>query len=261
MELPSKLLEQIAFNTRPKIEEHMLIIMDTSTHEEHLSEQLQTNNRQFKAAVTYLSVYNGILNITSKINKFYFSKSIIDENHFNHITIAEGAYEIESLNKDIKRIIIDEGYFNSEDYPFIIKANFSTLGSIIEISNEESAISFIPDDSIRDLLGFIKTSIYEKYNLSPKPVDIISFDNIFIETDIAKGMIFRGDRTGIIHNLTMTVNPGYKYVENFRGGIQWYMMESKDVISSINFRIKNENRNLVSYNGQSLTFRLSIKEI
>ena len=28
MELPSKLLEQIAFKTRPKIEEHMLIVME-----------------------------------------------------------------------------------------------------------------------------------------------------------------------------------------------------------------------------------------
>ena len=28
MELPSKLLEQIAFNTRSKIGEHMLIVMD-----------------------------------------------------------------------------------------------------------------------------------------------------------------------------------------------------------------------------------------
>ena len=26
MELPSKLLEQIAYNTRPKIEEHLLIV-------------------------------------------------------------------------------------------------------------------------------------------------------------------------------------------------------------------------------------------
>ena len=53
MELPSKLLEQIAFNTRPKIEEHMLIIMDKSTHEEHLFEPLQTNNKQFKIAVNF----------------------------------------------------------------------------------------------------------------------------------------------------------------------------------------------------------------
>ena len=52
MELPSKLLEQIAFNTRPKIEDHLLIIMDKSIHEEHLSQLLQTNNNQFKIAVT-----------------------------------------------------------------------------------------------------------------------------------------------------------------------------------------------------------------
>ena len=49
MELPSKLLEQIAFNTRPKVEEHMLIVMDKSTHEEQLHQLLQTNNKQFKS--------------------------------------------------------------------------------------------------------------------------------------------------------------------------------------------------------------------
>ena len=261
MELPSKLLEQIAFNTRPKIEEHILIVMDKSIHGEHLSQPLQTNNRQFKIAVTFLTAYNGIFNITSKNNKFYFSKSIIDDNHFNHITIPEGAYEFESLNKEIKRIIIDEGQFTSTDYPFLIKPNFSTLGSIIEITNEKSAISFIPDDSIRDLLGFNKTSLYEKYNLSPNPVDIISFDNIFIEANIAKGMILNGKRTGIVHNFTMTVNPGYKYVERFAGGITWYILNTNDFSSSINFKLKNEDDERVSFNGQSNTLRLSIKEI
>ena len=37
MEQTSKFLEQIAFNTRPKLEKHMLIVMDKSTHEENLS--------------------------------------------------------------------------------------------------------------------------------------------------------------------------------------------------------------------------------
>ena len=55
MELPSKLLEQIAYNTRAKIEEHMLIVMDKSTYEEHLFQLLQTNNKQYKIAVTFLS--------------------------------------------------------------------------------------------------------------------------------------------------------------------------------------------------------------
>ena len=254
MELPSKLLEQIAFNTRPKIEEHMLIIMDKSIHEEHLFQPLQTNNKQFKIAVTFLTAYNGIFNVTHENNKFYFTKSITDDDHYIMITIPPGSYEIESLNDEIKRIIINDEYFTEDTYPFVIKPNFSTLGSIVKISNEESAISFKASDSIGSLLGFNKRTIYEEYNLSDNPVDILSFDNIFIETDIAKGMIFRGNRSGIIHNFTMDVNPGNKYVERFSGCINWYMMESKDVISSICFKLKNENRNLVSFNGQSITF-------
>ena len=59
----------------------------------------------------------------------------------------------------------------------------------------------------------------------------------------------------------MDVSPGYKYIEKFRGNIQWYMMESKDIISSICFKLKNENENLVLFNGQSVTFKISIKEI
>ena len=259
--LPSKLLEQIAFNTRPKIEEHMLIIMDKSIHEEHLSQPLQTNNKQFKVAVTFLTAYNGIFNVTDSNNKFYFTKSITDDDHYIMISISPGAYEIEALNDEIKRVIINDGHFNEENYPFVIKPNFCTLGSIIEISNKESAISFKPSDSLGSLLGFNKRTIYEEYNLSDNPVDILSFDNIFIECDIAKGMIFKGRKSGIIFNFTMDVSPGYKYIHKFRGGVQFYMMESKHIISSICFKLKNENGDLVSFNGQSVNFRLSIKEI
>ena len=33
---------------------------------------LQTNNKQFKIAITFLTGYNGIFNVTHKNNKFYF---------------------------------------------------------------------------------------------------------------------------------------------------------------------------------------------
>ena len=57
MELPSKILEQITFKTRLKIEEHILIVVDKSTHEEQLSQTLQTEKKQFKIAFTF---FNGI---------------------------------------------------------------------------------------------------------------------------------------------------------------------------------------------------------
>ena len=53
MELRSKILEQKSFNTKSRIEEHILIVMDKSTHEEHLSQSLQSNNKQYKTYVTF----------------------------------------------------------------------------------------------------------------------------------------------------------------------------------------------------------------
>ena len=260
MEFPSKLLEQIAFNTRPKTEELMLIIMDISTHEEHLSQLLQTNNKQYKIAVTFLSGYNGIFNVTNLNNKFYFKKSFND-GEFAQISIPPGAYEIESLNNEIKRIIIDDGHYSENNYPFTIKPSFSTLRSIVKTSQTGPNIKFVMENSIGKLLGFDQTILYNEYNLSPNPVDILSFVNIFLETDIAQGMIFKGKRSGINHNLTMDVDVVFKYLEKLRGGVQWYMMNTEDFISSINFKLKNENDDFVSFNGQSITFRLSIKEV
>ena len=122
-------------------------------------------------------------------------KSITDEDGFVQITIPSGAYETEALNNKIKRIIIDEEHYTEANYPFKIKPTFSTIRSIIEISPQGSIISFMFDDRIKDLLGFHAITLYEEYNLSPNPLVIISFKNIFIETDIAKGMIFKGKRS------------------------------------------------------------------
>ena len=124
MQITSKLLDQIAWNTRPKIEEHLLFVMNETTHEEHLSPSLQTIIKQFKIAVTFLTSYNGIFNVTNSNNRFYFRKSVIDECDFIQITIPPGAYEIESLNIEIKRINIEKEYFTDAIYPITIKASF-----------------------------------------------------------------------------------------------------------------------------------------
>ena len=98
MELPNKILDQMAFDIRPKIE-HILVVMTKSTHEEHLSQSLQIINKQFKKTVTSLSGFDGIFKIKNTINSVQFKKSITDVDDFIQITILLGAYEIEGLNK------------------------------------------------------------------------------------------------------------------------------------------------------------------
>ena len=145
------------------------------------------------------------------------------------------------MNNELKRKITDEEHYTGAKYPITIKPNFSILGSIIEKSPQGPKISFMFDDSKIDLLGFNGRTLYEENTPSNNPVDNLSFDKIFIESDIAKAMIFKGKRTGIIHNFTRDVDPGCKYIEKIRGRVLYYMMESKDIISSICLKLKNEN--------------------
>ena len=68
--------------------------MDKSNHEGHLSQPLQTKNKQFKIALTFLTAYNGIFNVTNDKNKYYFKKSITNEDGFflkkqNHQALTE----------------------------------------------------------------------------------------------------------------------------------------------------------------------------
>ena len=72
---------------------------------------------------------------------FYFKKTLIEEDFIQFI-VPPGAYEIEILNNEIRRLIIDKGHYTAADFPFTIKSNFSTLGSIIEILTRGPIIGF-----------------------------------------------------------------------------------------------------------------------
>ena len=161
MELSSKILEQVPFNTRPKVEEHILVVINKSTHEEHLAQPFQTNDKQFKIAITFCSCYNGIFNVTNTNIKFFSKKTLIEED-FVQVTTPPSTYEIESLNDENKRNINMKEYYRENEYPFTIKPYFSTLGSIIEKQLRGPIISFASDDSIRNYLRFRETLLYKE---------------------------------------------------------------------------------------------------
>ena len=93
MELPSKISKQKTFVTRPKSEEHMLIVMAKYVHAERLSQSLQTNIKQFKIAVAFLTGFVGTFNVTDKKRDFCFTVRINDDD-FSAISIPLGAYEV-----------------------------------------------------------------------------------------------------------------------------------------------------------------------
>ena len=61
-----KNLERIALKTRPKLEEHMLIVLNYYTQEKKFSQTLQINSKQGESAVNFLTGYNSIFNVPKK---------------------------------------------------------------------------------------------------------------------------------------------------------------------------------------------------
>ena len=70
--------------------------MEKATHKDYLSQPLLINRNQFKYAVTFLTGYNDIFEVTNNLNNFYLVTSITDCS--NRIFIPKEAYELESVN-------------------------------------------------------------------------------------------------------------------------------------------------------------------
>ena len=138
--------------------------------------------------------------LENQITKSILQNQLLMKMVFFQTTTTPGKNETENLNNEMNRIITEEVQFTEVYYPFTIKPNIATLGSIIEVSRQEPLISFLPFYIIRNLLGLNASTKFEEYSLSPSPVDKILNDKIFLETDIAQGMDFQGKRSGVIHN-------------------------------------------------------------
>ena len=109
----------------------------------------------------------------------FLAKPNTDKDAFLQIIIPPVAYEVESLNIEMKMNITDEEHFIEAYYPFTVEPEFSTLSIIDEISKQKPFFSFLPNDCIRNLLGFNAGTLYEENNPSPNPVDILSYDRTF----------------------------------------------------------------------------------
>ena len=80
-----------------------------------------------------------------------------------------------------------------------------------------------------------------------------------LETDTAQINISEGKQTGKKHNWKMIVDPRDKYIAKFRDSMvydgKWRLY------FKCQFKLRNENGDIVSFNGQSMSFRLSIGEV
>ena len=98
-----------------------------------ISQPLQINKKQFKISITFLTGYDGLLVLQIQITNSIMQNQLLIKIVFSQNSFPPCAYEIQSLNNEIKRVIVDENHLIGTNYPFTRKPSFLTLGSILEI--------------------------------------------------------------------------------------------------------------------------------
>ena len=109
--------------------------------------------------------------LQTKTTKSISQNQLLIKNGFNQTTIQLGAYEIESLDDEYKKIIFEESHFTDVNYTSTIQPNFSTVGSPSEIFRQEPLFSFLIQATFHHLTIFFSnvTSLKERFSKVKDP--------------------------------------------------------------------------------------------
>lgn len=196
---------------------------------------------EYECGLLYMSTFNSIPNIDHRNNKFHYGDNEV-------IEIPDGSYELQDIEDYLKKHI--------QGCTFTLTCNNNTLKTSILCTKN---VYFDKESSIGRLLGFGTESIEANIlTESPYPVSILSTTIVRIECDIVSGSFVNGKPSHIIHELILSVPPGYKVIETPRNVI--YFPVTQNSLSSITIRILDACNNLVNLRGEEIQIYLHLRK-
>ena len=214
--------------------------------------------KSYEAAFFLLETFNTIPNVTNENNNFTYSAD--NGTTWKSIKLKKEAYEIEQINNEIQRQMIESRDYNVENDSMHINISiFASLLSAIEINNPSYKINFDVKNSIGPLLGFDKQLLSFGYHISPNILNITPITSIFINCDIIQGTYVNGRRAKVIHSFSPNVGPGYKIREKPQPELVFCSINLTE-INSIRIWLTDEENNPIDLQGQEITIRILIRE-
>ena len=200
-------------------------------------------------AVVGLSTYYSYPNITDKNNKL----DICDEKSHHKISLPKGCYEIDDINKYIRKLF---GW--KEGYEVVkIGSDTVTLRTHISITNKAWHVIFTEENSLGNILGFESGDyVGNKTYISQKIANILSVNNILVQCDVISGSTINGKPAPVIFNYSPNVQAGRKIVAE--PVVPIYLPVSVDHIHELSVWITDQDNNLLDLQKEDIvvTFHL-----
>ena len=213
----------------------------------------------YEIALVNLETWYSFANITETNNNLKYS--VDDGISWKLLIVDIGAYEIESLNDEIQRMMKMNGDWDAANNAFYItiSANTSTLQSSIDITHPKYKIDFTIPNSIRSILGFSPSTLSQGHHKSDNIVNIIDFTSIYVNCDCINGSYVNGIPSPVIYSFGPKVSPGYKIVESPVNLV--YLPVNRKTLSEFTIWITDQKGRSIDFRGETITCRFHIRNM
>lgn len=205
-------------------------------------------------------IWNTVPNIVKdKNDKLYFSLN----NVMDSITIEQGRYGLDSLDRELSRQLSVKGY----DKDLIrLKGELSTNKVVITFKGSNVKIDFTKTNTFRKILGFDSKIVDSNLKIYERGQTIANFNSIqyfLIHVDLVDyGLRFNDSYSSIIEQVWINVKNGSQILSTPYNPVHIPCNElignSRNVI---NVWLTDEKNRLVNTGGENYTFRLVINYV
>lgn len=175
-------------------------------------------NKKYKISFDAFECDNSFANIDAHNNIFRYSTD--SGVSWKNLIIKKGSYEIDTLNKEIRRLMFDNGDYDetattvNKRFYITLSINDGTKCSIIFITNPQYRVDFTAPNTMRELLGFGEEILSKPYNESTVGIQASKILSIYVNTNIATGGRSNAKKRPYIFSFNPnSVGSGYRLYE------------------------------------------------
>ena len=201
----TEILKEISHKLTRKGDINLTFSSTSSDFTTRIYPPLELKDGKWVIGLASFDTYYSFANINETNNDFTYS--VDGGTSWKKILLLVGCYEITEINNGLKRLLGS----NSNDID--ITANVVTLGSIINITNENVKIDFTVANSIASVLGFNSGVIKHGRNESQNIVNILSINSLLINCNIIGNSYMNGCQSQILYSFFPNCRPGGKIVQ------------------------------------------------
>ena len=204
----------------------------------------------YEMALFKLETYYSFPNIDASNNRV----KIRIDGEWKNIQIPIGCYEIEAINAELQRLIVEAG---GEKDKVVLSPNNNTLRCVLDVKGDKYEVDFRVEHSLRTVLGFDAKTYARGRHESEHLVDIMSVNSIMVHCDIIAGSRVNGVEAPIIYNFFPNTAPGDKIVCTPKNLI--YVPITMDVISHMTCWLTDQSGKELDLRGEELTITFYMK--